>query len=74
DSEIAGKGEADEESFRHAIFFAIDVFRNRANYDEPLADPLPKLYHEKKEEGERPRLPFPKKKMEVQEDKSEQEA
>ncbi len=65
--EIAGKGEADEESFRHAIFFAIDVFRNRANYDEPLADPLPKLYHEKKEEGERPRLPFPKKKTEVQE-------
>ncbi|MCD8297385.1 MAG: 4-hydroxythreonine-4-phosphate dehydrogenase PdxA [Prevotella sp.] len=72
--EIAGKGEADEESFRHAIFFALDVFRNRVNYDEPFADPLPKLYHEKKEEGERPRLPFPKKNTEAQECKPEQEA
>lgn len=38
--EIAGKGIADPESFRHAIFSAIDIFRNRAEYDEISKNPL----------------------------------
>ena len=60
--DIAGKGVADASSLRNAIYMAIDVYRNRCNYDEPLSDPLPKLYHEKKEDGDRPRFSgFPKK-------------
>ena len=58
--DIAGKGIANEMSFRHAIFTAIDIFRNRANYDEPLANPLKKLYHEKRDEGEKVRFAVPK--------------
>ena len=54
--EIAGKGMADEMSMRHAIYTAIDMYRNRLNYDEPLAHPLPKLYHEKREDGDKARF------------------
>ena len=54
--EIAGKGMADEMSMRHAIYTAIDMHRNRLNYDEPLAHPLPKLYHEKREDGDKARF------------------
>ena len=54
--DIAGKGEANPASLRHAIYAAIDIFRNRINYDEPLANPLPKLYHEKREDGEKARF------------------
>lgn len=53
--DIAGKGIADPVSLRHAIYAAIDIFRNRAHYDEPLANPLPKLYHEKREDSEKAR-------------------
>lgn len=62
--DIAGQGIADPASLRHAIYAAIDIFRNRKDYDEPLQNPLQKLYHEKKEDGERarfPRKPFPSK-------------
>lgn len=58
---VAGKNEADATSFRHAIWQAIDAFRNRTNYDEPLANPLPKLYHERKDESEKVRFSIPKK-------------
>ena len=54
--DIAGKGVADPVSLRHAIYAAIDIFRNRAHYDEPLANPLPKLYHEKREDSEKARF------------------
>ena len=59
--DIAGKGVADEMSFRHAIYLAIDIFRNRQNYDEPLANPLKKLYHERRDESEKVRFFIPKK-------------
>lgn len=59
--DIAGKGEADERALRHAIFEAIDGFRNRNNYDEPLAHPLPKLYHERRDDSEKVRFAIPKK-------------
>jgi len=52
--EIAGKGMASEESFRHAIYSAIDIFRNRRQYDEAAQNPLPKLFHDKRED-ERPK-------------------
>ena len=58
---IAGKGKADATAFRHAIWQAIDAFRDRINYDEPMAHPLPKLYHERKDESEKVRFAIPKK-------------
>lgn len=54
--DIAGKGVADEQSMRQAIYTAIDMYRRRIDYDEPLAHPLPKLYHEKREDGEKARF------------------
>ena len=58
--DIAGKGIADENSMRQAIYTAIDVFRNRQDYDEPLQNPLPKLFHEKREDGDKARFAKPK--------------
>ncbi len=37
---IAGKGEASESSFRHSIYQACDIFKNRNTYDEITANPL----------------------------------
>ena len=60
--DIAGQGIADENSFRQAVYTAIDVFRNRKNYDEPLENPLPKLFHEKRDDSEKVRFAIPKAK------------
>lgn len=38
--DIAGKGIADPSSFREAVFQAIDLIRQRRNYDEATANPL----------------------------------
>jgi 4-hydroxythreonine-4-phosphate dehydrogenase len=67
--DIAGKGIADPASLRHAIYAAIDIFRNRIHYDEPLANPLPKLYHEKREDGEKARFAIKAKDQFKREDK-----
>ena len=53
--DIAGKGVADEASFRQAIFAAIDIWRNRQFYDEARENPLPKLYQDRREDERRPR-------------------
>ena len=60
--DITGKGIASENSFRQAIYTAIDIFRNRAEYDEPMENPLPKIYHEKRDESEKVRFAIPKPK------------
>ena len=60
--DIAGKGVANADAMRHAVFLAIDVFRNRQAYDEPLSNPLPKLYHEKRDDSEKVRFAIPKAK------------
>ena len=60
--DIAGQGKADESSMRHAIYTAIDIFRNRINYDKPLSNPLPKLFHEKREDGDKARFAIPRPK------------
>ena len=39
--DIAGKNQADASSMRHAIYMAIDVLKQRAEYDELRANPLP---------------------------------
>lgn len=38
--ELAGKNLASEDSFRDAIYLAIDVYRNRQQYDEISSNPL----------------------------------
>ena len=60
--EKAGKGVADENQLRQAIYLAIDIYRNRAEYDKPLGNPLPKLYREKRDDSEKVRFAIPKKK------------
>jgi 4-hydroxythreonine-4-phosphate dehydrogenase len=51
--DIAGKGVADENSFRHAIYAAIDIHRNRMMYDNARRNPLRKLYFEKRDDSNR---------------------
>jgi len=38
--EIAGKNEASENSFRHALYMACDILKNREEYKELTANPL----------------------------------
>ncbi|MBD5224861.1 MAG: 4-hydroxythreonine-4-phosphate dehydrogenase PdxA [Bacteroidales bacterium] len=45
--DIAGKGVASEESMRSAVYMALDICRNRKNYEEMTASPLRKHYHER---------------------------
>jgi len=52
--DIAGQGVADENSFRQAIYTAIDICRHRHFYDEANSNPLPKLYHDRREDEHRP--------------------
>ena len=40
--DIAGKGEADPQSLREAIYMAIDIYRNRRREEEANANPLKK--------------------------------
>lgn len=74
--DIAGKGIADENSFRQAIYHAIDIVRNRQRYDEAYENPLPKLYHERHEDERRERhrpMPFvPRDKAPQNAEESEQ--
>ncbi|MGL5317691.1 MAG: 4-hydroxythreonine-4-phosphate dehydrogenase PdxA [Bacteroidales bacterium] len=42
--DIAGKGVASEESFRQAIYLALDTYRNRQNYITAKRNPLRKQY------------------------------
>ncbi len=71
--DIAGKGVADAQSFREAIYAAIDIYRNRKNYDEAGAHPLPKLYHEKRDESEKVRFAVNKREMPKREDNKKKE-
>lgn len=54
--DIAGKGVASEDSFRQAIYVAIDVFRNRQRDDEAHANPLRKQYYEKRDDSDKLKL------------------
>ncbi|HEU4717874.1 MAG TPA: 4-hydroxythreonine-4-phosphate dehydrogenase PdxA [Bacteroidia bacterium] len=45
--DIAGRNEANESSFRQAVFTAIDVFRKRNNWEEISADPLKPQFRQK---------------------------
>ncbi len=56
--DIAGQGVADVSSFRAAIYAAIDVCRNRRADNQANANPLPKLFHDRREDSDRPRRPL----------------
>ena len=53
--DIAGHGTASPASMRAAIYAAIDIWRNRAAYDEENSHPLEHLYHERRSESSRPK-------------------
>ncbi len=59
--DIAGKGIADENSLRQAIYTAIDVYRNRQAFDEANQNPLEELYHKHREDERRSRRQSPPK-------------
>ena len=54
--DIAGKGVANEDSFRQAVYKAIDIVRNRAMYDEARRRPLQKQYYEKRDDSDKLKL------------------
>ncbi len=62
--DIAGKNMADESVLRNAIYAAIDIFRSRKEYETARVNPLPKLYKERPDSGEKLRFSIPKKKEE----------
>ena len=49
--DIAGKGEADPDSMRQAVYAAIDIFRNRENWAERTANPLRRQYVDKSKDN-----------------------
>lgn len=54
--DIAGKGLACEDSFRQAIYVAMDVFRNRQREKEARVNPLRKQYYEKRDDSDKLKL------------------
>ena len=50
---IAGKGIASEESFRQALYTALDTFRNRKAYFEMRKNPLRKQYFDRSGDNEK---------------------
>lgn len=49
----AGKNQASELSFLHAIYNAVDIFRHREAYDESHANPLPHIVQRDRREDRR---------------------
>ena len=54
--DIAGKGIASEDSFRQAVYVALDIFRNRCIEKEISARPLRKQYYEKRDDSDKLKL------------------
>lgn len=54
--DIAGKGEASADSFRQALYMAIDIHRNRKSHAEAYHNPLRKLYFEKRDDSDKLKL------------------
>ena len=54
------------DALRQAVYLAIDISANRKAYDEAHENPLPKLYHERRDDSEKVRFAIPKKKAEEQ--------
>lgn len=54
--DIAGKNQASADSFRQAIYMAIDIHRNRKRDAEANHNPLRKLYFEKRDDSDKLKL------------------
>ena len=54
--DIAGQGIALEDSFRQAIYVAMDVFRNRIVEKAIHAHPLRKQYYERRDDSDKLKL------------------
>ena len=54
--DIAGKGLANESSFREAIYVAMDVYRHRLNEEAIHVNPLRKQYYEKRDDSDKLKL------------------
>ena len=54
--DIAGKNQASADSFRQALYMAIDIYRNRKNDEEAHRNPLRKLYFEKRDDSDKLKL------------------
>ncbi|MEG1563559.1 MAG: 4-hydroxythreonine-4-phosphate dehydrogenase PdxA [Bacteroides sp.] len=54
--DIAGTGVACEDSFRQAVYVAMDVFRNRRLEKTAHANPLRKQYYEKRDDSDKLKL------------------
>ncbi len=57
--DIAGKGMASEDSFRQAVYTAIDIFRNRVLEKAIHANPLRKQYYDKRDDSDKLKLDTP---------------
>jgi 4-hydroxythreonine-4-phosphate dehydrogenase len=68
---LDGDNNATVESFREAIYTCIDVYRSRYFFDLPYANPLPKMYHERREDGEKVRFAVKKRPEEGEQKKEE---
>ena len=53
---IAGKGMADEQPLRQAIYTAVDAFRNRNRFDRERSNPLQKQYVAKRDDSDKLKL------------------
>ncbi len=51
------QGLADFSALTHPIYTAIDIVRNRAHYDQARQNPLPKLYHDKRDDRRKDNAP-----------------
>lgn len=52
---------SDYEGVLRALFLTTDIARNRKEYDAPFANPLQKLYKERREDGDKARFAIKKK-------------
>jgi 4-hydroxythreonine-4-phosphate dehydrogenase len=51
--DIVGRNEASDESFRQAIYVAVDIFKNRRAYDEAHENPLRKMFFDRGKDDEK---------------------
>jgi 4-hydroxythreonine-4-phosphate dehydrogenase len=54
--DIAGKNIASPESFKEALYLAIEIYKNRKMYDELTSNPLKITKHEEEKPGSEPKL------------------
>lgn len=57
--DIAGKGIASEQSFRQAVYAAIDIVRSRRNEEYIHRNPLRKLYYDRRDDSDKLKLDNP---------------